>query len=122
MSPNERLALFSVSRTLAKSAVRRTVAAYGRPLPPAIGAEDLESHALLALWDACECYDPARGVFHAYALKAIGRRLRRALSSHGREVYTESLEAAEESRGDRFVSSDAEPWMQVASKIERELF
>ncbi len=122
MSPKDRLALFSVSRALARSAVRQTVADYGRSLPHALGAEDLESHALLALWDACEYYDPARGVFRAYALKAIRRRLRRALAYHGREPYADSLEAAEERCGDRLVSPEAEPWLQVAMKIERELF
>jgi len=87
------LALFGENRAIAYLVLNEVLARYARRLPTLIGAEDLESVALLALWDACRWYNPARGAFSTYAHHAIRRRIRRVLARASTEMPMLSLDA-----------------------------
>lgn len=67
-----------------------------RPIARAIAREyfirgadrdDVEQEALVALWEACRCYDRSKGTFPAFARLVIHRRLRDAVKIANRHYY-----------------------------------
>lgn len=93
MSQSDCLALFGANKAIAHLVLNEVLARHTRRLPALFQTEDLESVALLALWDACRWYNPARGAFSTYAHHAIRRRIRRVLARAGSEEPMLSLDA-----------------------------
>lgn len=64
---------------------------------PGADHQDVVQEALIALWEACRCHDPAKGPFPPFARLVINRRLCNAVKIAGRkrkrEVYGLGLEA-----------------------------
>jgi len=125
MDATDCLALFGANRALAYAGVRDVLSRYHRRLPPTLGPEDLETDALLGLWDACRWYNPSRGAFSTYAHRAIHRRVRRALAGLARHETPLSLDAPGSpddtaTLGERLPSPEPEVWEQVADQMERE--
>jgi RNA polymerase sigma factor (sigma-70 family) len=121
----EQLALFHANQGLARSILRASLRRYPRPLPACMDPEDLLTTALLGLWDACRWYDPARGLFCAYARRAIRRRLFRTLEDARMRETSLSLDAllypgSDAPLLDSLASPEPEPWEQVARKAEQE--
>ncbi|HXG25173.1 MAG TPA: sigma-70 family RNA polymerase sigma factor [Chthonomonadales bacterium] len=93
MSQSDCVALFGANKAIAHLVLNEVLSRHTRRLPALFQAEDLESVALLALWDACRWYNPARGAFSTYAHHAIRRRIRRVLARADSEEPMLSLDA-----------------------------
>ena len=92
---------------------------------PIIGytVDERQQEARLALWDAANAFDPARGDFEPFASTVIRNRLRNALSQATRRAEVESLtldipvnqeDAKGESRKESIIPSrDASPLIEA---------
>lgn len=62
--------------------------------------EDVEQEALIALWEACRCYDRSKGTFPPFARIVIHRRLRDAVKIANRHYHKPTDHADEEQAPD----------------------
>lgn len=58
---------------------------------PGMDPDDVRQEALIALWEACRCHDPSKGLFPPFARLVIKRRMRDHLQAATRQKRTASF-------------------------------
>lgn len=123
-SRDECIRLFQENRKLAYAALREALQMDLDRLRRSGDMGDVETSALLALWDACRFYNPSRGSFATYAYRAVVRRVRRAMVDRTRDVPAISLDEWADGRScgvaESLVDPSPTPWESTARAVEVE--